>query len=148
MHRRVCVQMCLLGLLGLTVAGVPAKHHSGGVGMLWPPLPEYGHETDTSPFDIVWGTPSPNGGLGQLPLGNGNCAASVWVEPSGDILAQLQRSDAFDEATSRDKITRLRFRLSPPLNTARPHFSQHLVLANASIVIKTDTHAASQSHIT
>ena len=55
-------------------------------GIPWPPLPPAGAEADPSPHDILWTTPSTTGARGAMPLGNGECSASVWVEPNGDVL--------------------------------------------------------------
>ena len=100
-----------------------------------PPLPAVGDEADPSTHDIVWTTASSTGARGALPLGNGECAASVWVEPNGDVLIYATKSDSFDELTSRDKLARLRVRFEPPMQT-KATFSQHLFLQNASLVVK------------
>ena len=101
----------------------------------WPPLPPIGCETDPSEHDIVWTTPSTSGARGALPLGSGECSASVWVEPNGDVLVYVVKSDSFDELTSRDKLARVRVRMEPPLCPTGAAFSQRLVLRNASVVI-------------
>ena len=45
---------------------------------------------------IVWDTPSTNS-LGSMPIGNGDIGANVWVEPTGDLLLLLSKTDAYDE---------------------------------------------------
>jgi hypothetical protein len=102
-----------------------------------PPLPPDGSEADPSPHDIVWQTPSSTGARGALPLGNGECSASLWVEPNGDLLMYAVKSDSFDEVTSRDKLARLRVRFDPPLQTSCG-FQQRLVLSNASVTVETE----------
>lgn len=105
-------------------------------------LPLPGTESDPSDYDQHWLTPSTTGARGQLPLGNGDCSASVWIEPNGDLLLYAVKSDSFDELSSRDKLARLRVRLEPPLRTsAAATFSQHLHLRNASVVISDDAHS-------
>ena len=54
-----------------------------------------------------------HGGAVIEPLGSGECSASVWVEPNGDILLHTLRSDSIDELASRDKLARVRLRLEP-----------------------------------
>jgi hypothetical protein len=60
------------------------------------------------------------------------------VEPNGDVLIYTVKSDSFDELTSRDKLARLRVRFDPPIHTDSAHFSQRLVLRNASVVIEAE----------
>ena len=103
-------------------------------GTNWPPLPTPGTETDPSAFDIEWQSPSSSGARGAMPLGSGECSASVWVEPNGDMLIYVVKSDSFDELSSRDKLARLRVRLDPPLQTDT-RFRQRLVLRNASVSV-------------
>jgi hypothetical protein len=100
-----------------------------------PPLPAAGSEADPSPHDIVWDSPSTTGARGALPLGSGECSASVWVEPNGDVLIYTTKSDSFDELSSRDKLARIRVRLEPRLQTAT-NFTQRLFLRNASVAVE------------
>ena len=102
-----------------------------------PPLPPRGSEADPSPHDVVWRSPSTTGARGALPLGNGECSASLWVEPSGDLLIYAVNSDSFDEVSSRDKLARLRIRFEPPLQTDAS-FQQRLTLRNASVAIEAE----------
>lgn len=93
---------------------IPFVSSAAAPGPLWPPLPPAGCETDPSMYDITWHTPASDC-RGQLPLGNGECSASIWVEGNGDILAYVVKSDSLDELGSRDKLARVRVRLDPPL---------------------------------
>jgi hypothetical protein len=83
----------------------------------------------------VWDSPSTTGARGALPLGSGECSASVWVEPNGDVLIYTTKSDSFDELSSRDKLARIRVRLEPRLQTAT-NFTQRLFLRNASVAVE------------
>lgn len=69
-----------------------------------------------------------------MPLGNGECSASVWVDRRGDVYFYLVRSDSIDELASRDKLARIRLRLDPPLDPTAS-FTQRLVLANATVAV-------------
>jgi hypothetical protein len=83
-------------------------------------------------YDVSWSTPSESA-AGSMPLGNGDFAANVWVEPTGDLLLLLAKSDAWDENAINLKLGRLRVRFDPPLPTEP--FIQWLRLAESAIEI-------------
>ena len=60
--------------------------------------------------DVVWDSPSADA-RGSMPIGNGDIAANVWVEPSGDLVLLLSKSDAWDEVSRLCKLGRLRIKL-------------------------------------
>ena len=128
----ICGGGCANSVYWIGAGPAPAPPAPGPSG---PQLPAAGAEADPSPHDIIWRTPSTTGARGALPLGNGECSASVWVEPNGNLLIYVVKSDSFDELTSRDKLARLRVRTDPPIQTVA-NFSQRLVLKNASVVIQ------------
>jgi hypothetical protein len=76
-----------------------------------------------------------------MPLGSGECSASMWVDSSGDMHFYLMRSDSVNELASRDKLAKIRVRLDPPLDiktttsTTTVAFTQRLVLATATVVV-------------
>ena len=49
-----------------------------------------------SEYDVIWETPSENE-TGSMPLGNGDLGLNVWVEPGGDVLLLIGKTDAWDE---------------------------------------------------
>ena len=63
-------------------------------------------------YNVVWDSPS-EGATGSMPLGNGDLGVNVWVEPSGDILLLLGKTDAWDENAALLKLGRVRIRLWP-----------------------------------
>lgn len=67
-----------------------------------------------------------------MPLGNGDIAANVWTEPSGDIVLYLAKNDAWDHLGRLVKIGRVRLTITPAL-LAGERFEQKLSLADASI---------------
>ncbi|MCF7687285.1 MAG: DUF5703 domain-containing protein [Cephaloticoccus sp.] len=69
-----------------------------------------------------------------MPLGNGDIAANVWTEPSGDILLYLAKNDAWDHLGRLIKIGRLRIRIKPDL-LSEGNFSQTLSLADAAVTL-------------
>ena len=61
-----------------------------GVGDL--PWPDGGLED----YDVIWDSPS-NDSSGSMPLGNGDLGVNAWVEPSGDLVLLLSKTDAWSE---------------------------------------------------
>ena len=62
--------------------------------------------------DVVFDTPPPNAS-GAVPIGNGEVGASVWIEPNGDLLFYLGRSDSYSEACRLLRIGRIRVSFQP-----------------------------------
>jgi hypothetical protein len=65
-----------------------------------------------SRFNVTFDSPSPTS-AGSLPLGNGDVALNAWLEPGGDVLFYIAKSDAWDEHGRLIKIGRVRIRLNP-----------------------------------
>jgi hypothetical protein len=80
--------------------------------------------------NVIWDTPS-TGSLGSMPAGNGETGINLWVEPSGDILLYVARTDAWDENERPCKLGRVRVRVSP--NPVAKGFKQTLNLAEGCI---------------
>ena len=70
-----------------------------------------------------------------MPLGNGDVALNAWVEPGGDLLLLLAKSDAWDCNGNLLKLGRVRIRLSPGLLEGALHYSQTLRLRDATLGI-------------
>jgi hypothetical protein len=85
--------------------------------------------------DVVWDSPSENS-LGSMPLGNGDIGANVWVEPSGDLLLLLSKTDAFDDFSRLLKIGRIRIQTTPALVQAGQPFEKRLNLHDGCIDIR------------
>lgn len=61
---------------------------------------------------VMWTT------LGQnendsMPIGNGDLAANVWTEQSGDIVLLVAKADAWTEMGKMVKLGRIRVQLTP-----------------------------------
>lgn len=85
--------------------------------------------------NVVWDTPSPNAS-GSMPLGNGEVGLNVWVEPSGDLLFYVARTDAWDSHARLLKLGRIRLSIDPPLlGTGKP-FRQELRLQQGAIHVE------------
>lgn len=88
--------------------------------------------------DVTWTTPGQSS-ADSLPLGNGDLAANVWTEPSGDIVLYLAKNDAWDQLGRLIKLGRLRLTLKPGLLASGAKFEQKLSLEDASVIISNDT---------
>jgi alpha-L-fucosidase 2 len=84
--------------------------------------------------NFIWTTPSRDA-TGSMPLGNGDLALNLWVEPSGDLLLLLAKSDAWDENSINLKLGRIRIKLTPNPFKPGENFRQTLRLKNAQIEI-------------
>ncbi|NWK55243.1 hypothetical protein HW115_06450 [Verrucomicrobiaceae bacterium N1E253] len=87
-------------------------------------------------FTVHWQSPSKNDS-GTMPIGNGDLAANVWVEPSGDLLFYLSKSDAWSGNGRLLKLGKVRLKLEPGLIAKDAVFSQKLDLATGTIRIQT-----------
>lgn len=84
-------------------------------------------------YNVVWDSPSENA-LGSMPLGNGDIGVNAWVEPSGDLVFYVSKTDAWDENHRLCKVGRVRVKFDPALETA-PRFRQELKLRDGVIEI-------------
>ena len=94
-----------------------------------------GHLLDK--FNVVWTSPSKDYN-GSMPIGNGELAANVWVEPTGDLIFYLSKSDAWTGGRPDPelvKLGRVRVRLDKPLFQEDSEFRQALDLKTGSITI-------------
>lgn len=85
--------------------------------------------------DVAWTT------LGRdendsMPIGNGDLAANVWTEQSGDLVLLVAKSDAWTEMGKLVKLGRVRIRLTPNPFVNVSDFTQTLRLEDGSIEIK------------
>lgn len=85
-------------------------------------------------MNVVWNSPSENA-AGSMPLGNGEAAINLWVEPGGDLLFYVARTDAWSEACRLLKLGRVRLRWNPHPLAPGTSFRQELVLRDGQAVI-------------
>jgi alpha-L-fucosidase 2 len=86
-------------------------------------------------YNVAWDSPSKDHN-GSMPIGNGEIGANVWVEPGGDLVLLLSKTDAWSENCRLLKLGRIRLRLSPnPLADGAP-FKQTLRLRQGEILIE------------
>jgi len=84
--------------------------------------------------NVVWDSPSADS-RGSMPAGNGDVGINLWVEPSGDLVLLISKTDAWDENMRLVKIGKLRVRFEPALTTASG-FRQALNLREGAIEIQ------------
>ena len=91
-------------------------------------------------YNIVWDSPSADS-AGSMPLGNGEIALNAWVEPSGDLLFYIARTDAWSGSLENPhygaygllKVGRVRVSLSPNPFANATGFRQELKLRDGAI---------------
>jgi hypothetical protein len=84
--------------------------------------------------DVVWTT------LGQdendsMPIGNGDLAANVWTEKSGDLVLLVAKADAWTEMGKLVKLGRVRVQLTPNPFVGVADFTQTLRLTDGSVQV-------------
>jgi hypothetical protein len=80
-------------------------------------------------YNVVWDSPSENA-WGSMPIGNGDLGANLWVEPAGDLVLLLSKSDSWDEVSRLVKLGRIRIKLPSVEN-----FRQELRLVDGEVRI-------------
>ena len=95
------------------------------------------HATDTrdtafSPdrYNVVWGSPSADQN-GSMPLGNGSTGLNAWVEPNGDLVFYISRTDSWGDNGRLLKVGRVRISLNPAPSTG--DFLQTLSLIDGTL---------------
>ena len=115
----------LLAGLALSAAGGGTSRASAKEGPAVDPLDS---------CNVVWDSPSGNV-HGSMPLGNGDVGINAWVEPSGDLVFYVSKTDAWDENAGLCKIGRVRVKFDPPL-APKDGFRQELQLRDGVIRIE------------
>lgn len=85
-------------------------------------------------YNVVWTSPSTNA-LGSMPIGNGDIGINAWVEPSGDLVFYVSKTDAWDENGRLCKVGRVRVKFDPALAVTNG-FRQELKLRDGVIAIE------------
>ena len=89
---------------------------------------------DLNRCNVVWDSPSADC-HGSMPIGNGDLAANVWVEPNGDLLFYLSKSDSWSGEQELLKLGRIRVKMDPALVADGAVFKQELDLKTGTILI-------------
>jgi hypothetical protein len=90
--------------------------------------------------NVSWDVPGPTSAE-SMPIGNGDIGLNVWVEPGGDLLFYIGKTDAWGAEVRSDqgallKLGRIRVSLQPNPFTAGAPFSQTLKLHEGEMVIQ------------
>jgi alpha-L-fucosidase 2 len=86
------------------------------------------------PPPVVWDSPSRDA-RGSMPLGNGDIALNAWVEPSGDLLFYVGKSDSWEDNARLAKVGLVRLRLEPALLRPGGRFRQELAPARGEMTV-------------
>jgi hypothetical protein len=65
-------------------------------------------------YDVVWNSPSENSS-GSMPIGNGDIGLNLWVNPAGELVFYISKTDAWSENARLLKLGLVRVKLSPGL---------------------------------
>jgi len=90
-------------------------------------------ETSVSEYNIVWETPSKDSS-GSMPIGNGDIGLNVWVNPAGELVFYISKTDSWSENARLLKLGSGRVSLTPNL-LAGDSFRQTLELEAGEIEI-------------
>jgi hypothetical protein len=89
-----------------------------------------------NPKPIVWNTPSDNP-RGSMPLGNGDITINAWVEPSGDLLFYIGKSDSWEDNGRLAKVGLVRVKVDSPGGRSLVPFEQRLDVASGDMTVTT-----------
>jgi len=90
---------------------------------------------DVTDYNVVWDSPSKDQ-HGSMPLGNGDIGVNTWVEPTGDLVFVISKTDAWDDNGRLLKVGKVRLKCDPPLLEKDDAFQQTLDLAKGMLVVK------------
>ena len=63
-------------------------------------------------YNVVWDSPSSDQN-GSMPLGNGSTGLNAWIEPNGDLVFYISRTDSWGDNGRLLKVGRVRIALDP-----------------------------------
>jgi hypothetical protein len=83
-------------------------------------------------YDVHWSSLGSNE-KDSMPIGNGDIAANVWTDQSGELVILLAKSDAYTETGKLVKLGRIRIRFAPAIFSVYAPFTQTLNLEQSAI---------------
>jgi Domain of unknown function (DUF5703)/Concanavalin A-like lectin/glucanases superfamily len=86
-----------------------------------------------SRYNVIWDSPSIDA-HGSMPLGNGDVGINAWIEPSGDLVFYIGKTDAWGENGRLLKVGKVRVTIDPPPPT-HP-FQQTLTLRDGTMTVQ------------
>jgi lysophospholipase L1-like esterase len=108
-----------------------------GIFSLWSGLAGFVLAADepgrVSAYHVVWDSPSKDCG-GSMPLGNGDIGLNAWVEPSGQLVFYIGKTDSWGDNGRLLKVGKVRVTLdpAPPVTP----FRQELSLIDATMKVR------------
>lgn len=81
-------------------------------------------------YNVSWDSPSEDYN-GSMPLGNGDVAANVWIEPDGELVFFISKTDSRDDNGRLSKVGKVRISFGDDINME--NFSQVLHLRDATL---------------
>ena len=90
-----------------------------------------------SKYNVVWDAPSRDH-TGSMPLGNGDLGLNAWIEPSGDLVFLISKTDAWDDNARLVKVGQVRVKCDPPLWREGERFRQTLDLAAGTMTVEVE----------
>ncbi|MDD7983996.1 DUF5703 domain-containing protein [Lentisphaera marina] len=81
-------------------------------------------------YNVIWNSPGKDQN-GSMPLGNGSTGINAWIEPNGDLIFYISRTDSWGGDGTLLKIGRVRIRLNPAPST--DDFLQTLSLVDGTL---------------
>lgn len=99
---------------------------------VWPVFVFASGEFTESPdrYNVVWDSPSKDQN-GSVPLGNGSTGLNAWIEPNGDLVFYISRTDSWGDNGRLLKLGRVRISLDPA--PATDDFLQTLSLEDGTL---------------
>lgn len=89
-------------------------------------------------INVSWDVPGPTSAE-SMPVGNGDIGLNVWVEPNGDLLFYIGKTDAWNESVHGSKglmkLGRVRVSMNPTPLVAGASFAQVLKLHEGEIQV-------------
>ena len=104
------------------------------LGLASPALPPVEPARPRHEHDVVWRSPSLDAS-GSMPLGNGDIGVNAWVNPRGELVFYISKTDSWSDNGRLLKVGRLRVVTEPPLDTARG-FEQRLSLSEGTLIVR------------
>lgn len=113
--------MCRLSIAVFVCSGLSLFGHSAKAG-------------DPDQYNVIWTSPSADYS-GSMPLGNGDISVNAWIEPSGELVFYIGKTDSWGDNGRLLKLGRIRVTIDPP-PTSVVQFHQELRLSDATLVAR------------
>ncbi len=97
--------------------------------------PQIRTNTEITKYNVIWNSPGENY-KSSMPLGNGDISLNAWVEPSGDLVFYIGKTDSWDDYGRLLKIGRVRVSLNPKPEVPLISFVQTQNISDATILVK------------